>query len=339
MEINGNLDGLPNGKKTIIIEESPVEHIILTEDFGGEAEAVVPNERIVLPEKLGWDDSAIYQGDAMETLEKMDSEVFQAVITSPPYWGVRDYGVDGQIGLEETLDQYLNKLVSVFGEVKRVLKRDGSLWLNVGDTYTSGNRKYRAPDKRCSARFMPQGRPDNPSGLKNKDLVGLPWRIAFALQNDGWFLRCDIIWYKPNVMPESVKDRPIKSHEYIFLLTKSEKYYYDYNSVMESAKVGQRGLRSVWTQNTVPFPGKHHASFPIDLIKPCIIASSHPDDFILDPFFGSGTVGLACQMLMRKFVGIELNGEYAEIASSRLGLSREHIRKVNYPDINEGEAV
>jgi site-specific DNA-methyltransferase (adenine-specific) len=297
-------------------------------------------ERILPPEKLAWNDSIIYWGDAMDTLRKINSESFQAVITSPPYWGVRDYEIEGQIGLEETLDQYLNKLVSVFKEIKRVLKNEGSLWLNIGDIYTSGNRRYRAPDKRYSARFLPKGRPDNPPGLKNKDLVGLPWRIAFALQNDGWFLRCDIIWHKPNAMPESVKDRPIKSHEYIFLLTKSEKYYYDYKSVMEPAKtVIRRGLRSVWRLNTVPFSGKHYASFPVDLILPCIMASSRPNDFILDPFFGAGTVGLACQKLNRKFVGIELNGEYTKIASMRLGLSSEHIQKVNYSDIKDGSAV
>jgi site-specific DNA-methyltransferase (adenine-specific) len=303
-------------------------------------EIMIAIERILPPEKLAWNDSIIYWGDVMDTLRKINSGSFQAVITSPPYWGVRDYGIEGQIGLEETLDQYLNKLVSVFREIKRVLKNEGSLWLNVGDIYTSGNRRYRASDKRYPARFLPKGRPDNPPGLKNKDLVGLPWRIAFALQNDGWFLRCDIIWHKPNAMPESVKDRPIRSHEYIFLLTKSEKYYYDYKSVMEPAKtVSQRGLRSIWKLNTVPFPGKHYASFPVDLILPCIMASSNPNDFILDPFFGAGTVGLACQKLNRKFVGIELNGEYTKIASTRLGLSNEHIQRVSYPDVNDGSAV
>jgi len=188
-------------------------------------------QRILPPEELIWNDSIIYWGNALDVLRKIPSESFQTVITSPPYWGVRDYGIKGQIGLEKTLDQYLNKILLVFYEVKRVLKKNGTLWLNVGDIYTSGNRGYRASDKLNPARFMKQGRPDNPIGLKNKDLIGLPWRIAFLLQKDGWFLRSDIIWHKPNGMPESVKDRPTKSHEYIFLLSKTEKYFYDYQSV------------------------------------------------------------------------------------------------------------
>ena len=149
----------------------------------------------------------------------------QCIVTSPPYWGLRDYGIKGQIGLEEKLQQYINKLVSVFAEAKRVLRDDGVFWLNIGDGYTSGNRGYRAPDKKNPARAM-SVRPDTPEGLKPKDLLGIPWRLALALQADGWFLRSDIIWNKPNAMPESVKDRPTRSHEYVFMFTKKEKYYY-----------------------------------------------------------------------------------------------------------------
>jgi site-specific DNA-methyltransferase (adenine-specific) len=297
-------------------------------------------ERIPPLEELKWHDSIIYWGNAFDVLRRMPPESFQTVITSPPYWGVRDYGIEGQIGLEKTLDQYLNKILLVFGEVKRVLKKDGTLWLNIGDTYTSGNRGYRAPDKLYPARSMKKGRPDNPIGLKNKDLIGLPWRIAFSLQNDGWFLRSDIIWHKPNAMPESVKDRPIKSHEYIFLLSKTEKYYYNFQAVMEPAKITKlRGLRSVWNLNTVPFHGSHNASFPVNLVLPCIKAASQQGEYILDPFFGTGTVGLACQELDRKFVGIELNGKFAKMASKRLGLSKNAIMKVPLTGVYEGEAV
>jgi site-specific DNA-methyltransferase (adenine-specific) len=295
---------------------------------------MIPVQRIPPPEELKWFDSIIFWGNALDILRRIPSESFQSVITSPPYWGVRDYGIEGQIGLEKTLDQYLNKILLVFSEVKRVLKKNGTLWLNVGDTYTSGNRGYRAPDKRYAARSMKEGRPDNPAGLKNKDLVGLPWRVAFLLQNDGWFLRSDIIWHKPNVMPESVKDRPIKSHEYLFLLSKTERYYYDFQAVMEPAKTTKlKGLRSVWNLNTIPFSGNHNASFPITLILPCIRAASRQGDYILDPFFGTGTVGLACQELKRKFVGIELNKEFTLIASERLGLSKENI--INIPPVDD----
>jgi site-specific DNA-methyltransferase (adenine-specific) len=289
---------------------------------------------------LKWNDSVIYLGNALDVLKRIPSESFQSVITSPPYWGVRNYGIDGQIGLETTIDQYLNKLLLVFAEVKRVLKNDGTLWLNIGDIYTSGNRGYRASDKRYSARFLPEGRPDNPMGLKNKDLIGLPWRLAFVLQNDGWFLRSDIIWHKPNAMPESVKDRPIKSHEYIFLFSKNEKYYYDYTNVMEPAKTKEvRGLRSVWSLNTVPFPGSHSATFPVALVEPCVRASSKSGDFILDPFFGTGTVGLACQELGRKFVGIELNSNFTQIALERLQLSNDKILHIPGVDENKEKVI
>lgn len=268
-------------------------------------------------------ESVILEGDATLALQKLPSESVQCIVTSPPYWGLRDYGIDGQIGLEESLQQYINKLVAVFSEAKRVLKTDGVLWLNIGDGYTSGNRGYRAPDKKNPARAM-NVRPDTPEGLKSKDLLGIPWRLALALQADGWYLRDDIIWNKPNAMPESVKDRPARSHEYIFMLTKKEKYYYDGEAVKENG----RNRRTVWSVNTMPFPDAHFATFPPALIIPCIRSSSRPDDFVLDPFFGSGTVGVVCQESGRRFVGIELNEEYVGIAKKRLNMSGLPILRV-----------
>lgn len=261
--------------------------------------------------------SMILQGNAQEELSRLPREFFQCAVTSPPYWGLRDYGISGQIGLEDTLPQYIDKLVGVFAEVRRVLKKDGVFWLNIGDGYTSGNRGWRAPDKKNPARAM-SVRPDTPEGLKPKDLLGIPWRLAFALQADGWFLRSDIIWHKPNAMPESVKDRPGRCHEYIFMLTRSEKYFYDQEAVMEKNGSGLRNRRTVWEVNTLPFADAHFATFPPQLIAPCILASSRPGDFVLDPFFGSGTVGLVCEDLNRDYIGIELNPEYIEIANKRI---------------------
>lgn len=270
--------------------------------------------KISRPPALSVYGSTIIEGDSLYTLGQLPADFFQCVVTSPPYWGLRDYAIDGQIGLEDTLDQFLNHLVAVFSEVKRVLRPDGTLWLNIGDGYTSGNRGYRAPDKKNRARAM-SIRPDTPEGLKPKDLIGVPWRLAFKLQEDGWFLRSDIVWNKPNAMPESVKDRPTRAHEYLFLLAKSERYYYDHNAVREEKG---RNRRSVWSINTQGFAGAHFATFPPALIEPCILASTRPGDFVLDPFFGSGTVGLVSNEHNRKFVGIELNPEYVAMASHRL---------------------
>lgn len=267
--------------------------------------------------------SIIIESDAMLALQKLPSSSAQCIVTSPPYWGLRDYGIEGQIGLEDKLQQYINKLVSVFSEAKRVLKNDGVFWLNIGDGYTSGNRGYRAPDKKNPARAM-SVRPDTPEGLKPKDLLGIPWRLALALQADGWYLRSDIIWNKPNAMPESVKDRPTRSHEYMFMLTKREKYFYDYQAIKENG----RNKRSVWSVNTVPFPEAHFATFPPALIEPCILATSRENDFVLDPFFGSGTVGLVCQEYKRRFIGIELNDEYVKIAKNRLNVVELPVLKV-----------
>lgn len=273
-----------------------------------------PYVAVLREQPLHFTQSTIFHGDALRVLRRLPTESVQCMVTSPPYWGLRDYDVDNQIGLVETLPQYLNRLTETFSEARRVLREDGVLWLNIGDAYTSGNRTWRAPDKKNPARAM-SVRPQTPEGLKSKDLIGLPWRLAFALQDDGWYLRADVIWNKPNAMPESVRDRPNRSHEYMFMLTKSEKYKYRRERV--TAENG-RNLRSVWDINTRPFAGAHFATFPPDLISPCILSSSDPDEFILDPFFGSGTVGLVAEQLGRKFVGIELNAQYVAMAALRL---------------------
>ncbi|MDR3037832.1 MAG: site-specific DNA-methyltransferase [Candidatus Adiutrix sp.] len=269
-------------------------------------------------QSLRVDSSTIFEGDALTVLRRLESQSVRCVITSPPYWGLRSYGSGEQIGLEETLPQFLNILVAVFAEAKRVLADDGTLWLNIGDGYTSGNRGYRATDKKNPARAM-NIRPNTPEGLKPKDLLGLPWRLALALQADGWYLRNDIVWHKPNAMPESVKDRPARSHEYIFMLTKSEKYFYDWRASQEQADHGGfRNRRSVWAVNTKPFIGAHFATFPPSLIRPCIQVSSEPGDFVLDPFFGSGTVGVACREEGRHYLGIEIKSEYVALAAARI---------------------
>jgi len=276
------------------------------------------------PPALPVSDSMIIEGDALYAVGRLPSDFFQCVVTSPPYWGLRDYEIEGQIGLEPTLDQFLAHLVTIFAEVKRVLREDGTLWLNIGDSYTSGNRGYRAPDKKNPARAM-SVRPDTPNGLKPKDLIGVPWRLAFELQKIGWYLRSDIVWHKPNAMPESVKDRPTRSHEYLFLFSKSEQYFYDYKAVREE---NGRNRRSVWNINTQGFPGAHFATFPPKLIEPCIQAATRPGDFVLDPFFGSGTVGVVSQQLSRNYVGVELNPEYIAIASDRLRTDENRILRL-----------
>lgn len=258
------------------------------------------------------------EGDVCEVLPRLPDASVQCIVTSPPYWGLRDYGVNGQIGLEPTLAAYIHKLTSIFAEARRTLKANGIMWLNIGDGYTSGNRGWRAPDKKNPNRAM-SVRPDNPPELKDKDLLGVPWRLAFALQADGWFLRSDVVWHKPNAMPESVKDRPTRSHEYVFMFTKEENYAYHADAVEEEAEDGgTRNRRTVWSINTSPTNGKHIASFPEALVEPCVLASTEPSDFVLDPFFGCGTVGLVCRRLNRHFIGVELNSQYVDQAMQLL---------------------
>jgi DNA modification methylase/DNA-binding XRE family transcriptional regulator len=265
----------------------------------------------------------IIQGDSRKALQKIPDQTFQCCITSPPYWGLRDYGITGQIGAENAPDLYIEDMVSIFREVRRTLKDNGTLWLNVGDSYTSGNRKWRDTDKKNPARAMSY-RPPTPEGLKPKDLIGIPWKLAFALQEDGWYLRSDIIWNKPNCQPESVKDRPTRSHEYIFLLTKSKKYYYDHDAIKEpSLYAGKpKNKRTVWQINTNGFHGAHFAVFPPELVRTCILAGSQTGSHVLDPFFGSGTVGLVCHEAQRGCTGIELNPDYVKIALERIQQSQ-----------------
>jgi site-specific DNA-methyltransferase (cytosine-N4-specific) len=259
-------------------------------------------------------DGYLIQGDCRKVLERLPANLFQSCVTSPPYWSLRDYDIDGQIGLEMSLDDYLKNLTAVFEGVRRVLRDDGTLWLNIGDSYTSGGRTWRAPDKKNPIRAMDK-RPPTPDGLKPKDLIGVPWRIAFALQEAGWYLRADIIWNKPNCQPESVKDRPTRSHEYLFLFSKDERYVY-----LPEAHRGPNGrnLRTVWDIHTKAYKQAHFATYPPALIEPCIKLATRAGDFVLDPFVGSGTTGLVALHMGRPFVGIELNPEYLKIAQARL---------------------
>ena len=318
-------------------------------------------------------------GNVIEKLKEIPDQFVNTVVTSPPYWGLRDYGIEGQIGLESTPEEYVEKMVSVFREVRRVLRDDGTLWVNLGDSYIGGGRGGK---NQCGVGSFEEGRYERGqkiglptgriAGYKPKDLVGIPWMVAFALRADGWYLRQDIIWHKPNPMPESVTDRCTKAHEYIFLLSKSRQYYYDADAIREKSltnttktktpdgwdtsrgngghgnfhkngrEKGQvritgnlpgrddegracnkpdqitRNKRSVWTVSTKPFPGAHFATFPPDLIEPCILAGCPRDGIVLDPFFGSGTVGLVTLKNARHYIGIELNPSYAEMAGNRI---------------------
>ena len=307
-------------------------------------------------------------GDVRQRLAELPDCSVQTCVTSPPYWGLRDYGHDGQIGLEQTPDEYVAGLVEVFREVRRVLADDGTLWLNLGDSYASQTKSdARTPEQRSTKSTLGPNRDGLggqnkahvavsfgtrhfTTGLKPKDLVGIPWRVAFALQADGWWLRQDIIWAKPNPMPESVTDRCTKAHEYVFLLTKSARYYFNADAIAEqSANLGQteirfggakygdsddpkhqtksgnvytdkgtRNKRDVWTVPSKPYAGAHFAVMPEALAEPCILAGSRPGDLVLDPFTGSGTVGVVALKHNRDFIGTELNPEYAALAEARI---------------------
>jgi DNA modification methylase len=304
--------------------------------------------------------ATILVGDVLHRIKEIPDNSVQCVVTSPPYWGLRDYGHDGQLGLEPTPEAYVENMVAVFREVRRILKDDGVLWLNLGDSYATGTKAERqqstnpgvgsnSPEAQNSV-----PRIGTPEGLKTKDLVGIPWRVAFALQADGWWLRQDIIWHKPNPMPESVTDRCTKAHEYVFMLTKSSRYYFDHEAIKEEAKwandkragegrltydgkrqgdkgTGQeafvsitdtRNKRSVWTIATKPFKGAHFAVMPEALCESPILATSRPDDTVFDPFTGSGTVAVVALRHGRNYLGIELNPEYTQIAADRIADSQ-----------------
>lgn len=260
--------------------------------------------------------SALICGDAAQVLAALPEDSVQTVVTSPPYWSLRNYGIDGQIGLEDSVEGFIKALTRTFDEVRRVLRKDGTLWLNIGDSYTSGGRTWRAPDKKNRARAM-ESRPPTPDGLKPKDLIGVPWRLAFALQAAGWYLRTDVIWNKPNAQPESVGDRPTRSHEYVFLLSKSERYLYDVTVVRGP---NGRRVRTVWDVKTQAMPEAkgHFATFPPALIEPCILSASRRGDMVLDPFAGSGTTALVAGSQGRRFAGVELHSEYVAMAQHRL---------------------
>lgn len=262
----------------------------------------------------GHAESAILTGESKHLLSLLPDKIFRTCVTSPPYWSLRNYNIAGQIGLETSVESFIHNLVAVFEQVRRVLRDDGTLWLNMGDSYTSGGRTWRAPDKKNPVRAM-DIRPPTPDGLKPKDLIGVPWRLAFALQEAGWYLRADIIWNKPNCQPESVKDRPTRSHEYLFLFSKDEHYLYN-SSDMRGPN--GRNVRTVWDINTLSLKQAHFATFPPDLIEPCISFGSNPHDLVLDPFLGSGTTGEVSLRLNRRFLGIELNPDYVAIAKDRL---------------------
>lgn len=306
-------------------------------------------------------------GDCRETMRRWAAEGMKAqtCVTSPPYFGLRDYGHEGQIGLEETPEQYIQAMVEVFRCVWDVLADDGTLWLNIGDSYASGGGKaqphrnnsggFGGSDGERTQSYAKAGggfnRPATIGGqVKTKDLIGIPWMLAFALRADGWYLRQDIIWHKPNPMPESVRDRCTKAHEYIFLLSKSDKYYFDTEAMQEKAhrpegpgnkthrhsnqgiyvdgsaqkniaKIGARetrNKRSVWTVTTKPYKGAHFATFPPDLIEPCILAGSRPNDIVLDPFMGSGTTAQVANQFGRQYLGCELNPDYEQLQRERL---------------------
>jgi DNA modification methylase len=296
--------------------------------------------------------ATILVGDAVTRLRELPDGSVRTCVTSPPYWGLRDYGNDDQIGLEETPSEFVEKLCQVFDEVWRVLADDGTLWVNLGDSYAGASLSRASNNGRAGYGNPREGTFSRlGDGLKPKELVGIPWRFAFAMQDRGWYLRQDIIWAKPNPMPESVTDRCTKSHEYIFLLTKNPKYFFDNEAIKEPAicaddrragngrhtydgkRAENDGLlqqsfvtitdtknkRSVWTVNVKGYKEAHFATYPTELITPCILAGSSEGDTVLDPFSGSGTTGEVALLHGRDYVGIELNPEYADLSVRRIG--------------------
>lgn len=258
----------------------------------------------------------IWVGDVRNAASLLPPSSVQAIVTSPPYWGLRSYGAEKEIGAESTLPEYLDEMSGVFASLRHALRNDGTMWLVLGDTYTSGNRTYRHSDKKHLHRAMVK-RPKTPDGLKPKDLIGLAWRVAFRLQEDGWYLRSETIWNKLNPLPESVKDRPHLAHEHVFLFSKCQKYSFDWGALRAFDSTRFRPSRSVWSTSVNTGIKGHAAPFPIELIKPCVAASTAPGDVILDPFAGSGSVGIACEALGRRFLGIELIQENVDLALER----------------------
>ena len=259
-------------------------------------------------------------GDCREVLKKLPEKHFNTVVTSPPYYGLRDYGTEEQFGLEDTPEAFVKNLVEVFKEIKRVLRDDGTVWLNLGDTYSS-NRWSNTPSSTGISKFYSDISHKKQTNLEDKNLIGVPWKVAFALQKDGWYLRQDVIWHKPNAMPESVKDRCTKAHEYIFLFSKNKSYYFDNEAIKEEVKHDlneTKNKRSVWTVSFEPFKKAHFAVFPTKLIEPCVLAGCPKGGHVLDPFGGSGTTGLVADRFNRNATLIDLNEDYIEIAKKRI---------------------
>ncbi|WP_286735166.1 DNA-methyltransferase [Intestinimonas sp. UBA1698] len=310
----------------------------------------------------------ILLGDAVAQLQTLEPESVNTCVTSPPYYNLRDYGAPGQIGMEATPEEYIGRLVRVFREVRRVLRQDGTLWVNIGDSYATRSGPQPPTNTRNSTGHT-EKRP--PSGYKYKDLIGVPWLLAFALRADGWYLRQDIIWSKSNCMPESVRDRCTKSHEYIFLLSKSERYYFDTKAISEPVEgkttlrllenidrigketrfggkkygdatseesrtksgkpyipTNRRNKRSVWTISTSAFRGAHFAVYPEKLVEPCILAGCPAGGTVLDPFTGSGTTGVVAKRLGRNFVGAEINPEYWAMAKERIASTQPEAEQI-----------
>lgn len=300
---------------------------------------------------------SVLVGDALSLLAEFPADSIDCCVTSPPYYGLRDYGIDGQLGLEETPDEYVAKLVAIFGQVKRVLKPEGTLWLNLGDSYGCANNRNNAARQvsNCSdtsrdvSLQFDVGTYRKLPGIKQKDLLGIPWMVAFALRADGWYLRQDIIWHKPNPMPESVTDRCTKAHEYVFLFSKNKSYYFDHTAMREPSvdpkRAGKlersfstsnadvslrqdtgravvrtefRNMRSVWNIATTPYKGAHFATFPPKLIAPCVMAGCPVGGVVLDPFGGSGTTAGVAEANGRNSILIELNPEYAALVDDRV---------------------
>jgi DNA modification methylase len=291
----------------------------------------------------------ILVGDCRERLREMEAGTAQCCVTSPPYFGLRDYGHGEQMGLEPTPDEFVAGMVDVFREVRRVLRDDGTLWLNIGDSY-AGSGKGPAGNLRKENDEANMWRTSAsgliPQGCKQKDLIGIPWMLAFALRADGWYLRQDIIWSKPNPMPESVQDRCTKAHEYLFLLSKGPRYYYGAAAIAEQAtgqKPGNtqetRNKRSVWEVATQPFSEAHFATYPPALIEPCILAGSPEGATVLDPFGGAGTTGLVADRLRRNAILIEINPEYAALAERRLRNEAGMFADVSVSHLPQGKAA
>jgi DNA modification methylase len=271
-------------------------------------------------------ESKIINSDCLEGLKQIERNSVQTCITSPPYWQLRDYGQKDQLGTEKTPEEFVTRIVEIFREVRDVLRDDGTVWINLGDTFCGGGGycptapSNQAGSKQSTNRGVKAKPRPVPLGFKAKDLVGIPWMAAMALRADGWYLRADIIWEKSNGMPEAVKDRPTRCHEYVFLLTKNPHYFYNAEAIKEETTEGnnKRNKRSVWKINQKPYAGAHFAVFPEELVKTCMLAGSKEGDLVLDTFVGSGTTGAVANKLKRNFIGIDLNPDYCIMAQERI---------------------